>query len=231
MEVAMNHHIQRVLIIAFALFCLIFVIGPDKNIAKAAGPICSVDGNGGGADYTTIAAAIADTGCTTIHIAPGTYVENLFINRDLTLQGAGAGITIIDGNGAVTHQRVIDIDYNMQVKISDLTIQNGQVLTGGDGGGGIRNRGDLTLSGVILTHNQVEGTASGDIGGAVSPGGIGGGKLMIDNSTISHNSAARGGGVFFNSTLAITNTLFYSNTAIAGGAITSYYSGQCYPQR
>ena len=217
---------QKIRYIALTLFLAammgLILIGLMQN-AKAAGPVCTVDHAGGaGVDYTTIGAAVADAGCTTIDVAAGTYAENLTIDRDLTLQGAGAGATIIDGNGEVTHQRVISITLAHNVSIADVTIQHGYAVSPTHGGGGISNRGVLTLTGVILTHNVVSGTLSSDIGGAVSPGGVGSGRLVMENCVVSHNTADRGGGIFFNSTLWMTNTLVYSNTARAGGGIINY---------
>jgi len=209
-------------VLFFLLLASLAVTGLAQSAPQASGPICTVDDNGGGADYTTIGAAVADTNCTTIDVAAGTYTENITLDRDLTLRGAGASSTIIDGNGSVTHQRVISITRSRSVDLSGVTIQNGYVLSGNKGGGGIRNRGFLTLINVILTHNTVSGTTSGDIGGAISPGGVGDGKLALDNCIVSHNTAARGGGIFVNSTLHITNTLIYSNSAKAGGGIDNY---------
>ncbi|NOZ51342.1 MAG: hypothetical protein GXP37_15060 [Chloroflexi bacterium] len=211
-------------VLIFLLLLSLAVAGLAQGASQASGPVCTVDGSGHGGDYTTIGAAVADANCQTIHVAAGVYTENITIDRDLALQGAGADNTVIDGNGSVTRQRVIAIAFGQNVDISGVTIQNGYVLSGDKGGGGIRNRGFLTLRNVILTHNTVSGTLSGDIGGAISPGGKGGGKLVLENSTISHNTAERGGGIFFNSTLLITNTLIYSNTAKSGGGITNYGS-------
>jgi hypothetical protein len=188
-----------------------------------AGPVCTVNG-GGGADYLTIGAAIADAGCATINVAAGVYIENLTIDRDVMLQGAGADVTIIDGNGAVTLQRVITITYDQTVNIADVTIQHGHAETTTNGGGGISNRGALTLNRVIFTNNEVVGTDSSDIGGAISPGGSGLGSLVMDNCVVSNNMADRGGGIFFNSTMKISNTLIYDNTARSGGGLATYGS-------
>jgi hypothetical protein len=206
-----------------ALMGLILAAGLTQNASRAAGPVCTVD-HTGGSDYTTIGGAVADAGCTTIDVAAGVYTENLTIDRDLTLQGAGADITIIDGNGQVTHQRVISLSTtaSRNISIADVTIRHGYAVSPTHGGGGISNRGVLTLTGVILTHNVASGTLSSDIGGAVSPGGVGNGRLVMENCVVSHNTAERGGGLFFNSTLWITNTLIYSNTAAAGGGIANY---------
>lgn len=193
--------------------------GPPQS--PAAYPICTVDG-GGGADYTTIAAALADSNCETINVAAGVYTENLTVDRDVTLNGAGAISTVIDGNGQVTHQRVISITTPHHVSIADVTIQHGYAITPAHGGGGIKNRGFLTLTSVILTQNVVSGTESSDIGGAISPGGFGSGGLVMEDCVVSHNTADRGGGIFFNSTLWITNTLIHSNTARAGAGINNW---------
>ena len=58
------------------------------------GPGCNVNsGNPAGTDYTTISAAIADGGCTTITVTGGgPYREQLVINRALTLNGPNAAI-------------------------------------------------------------------------------------------------------------------------------------------
>jgi hypothetical protein len=217
---------QRIRYAALTLFLAalmgLILVGLMQNASKAAGPVCTVN-HAGGADYTTIGAAVADSGCTTINVAAGVYSENITIDRDLTLQGAGADTTIIDGNGEVTHRRVISITTSRNVSIADVTIQHGYAVSPYHGGGGISNKGVLTLTGVILTHNVVSGTNSSiDIGGAISPGGIEGDRLVMENCIVSHNTATRGGGIFFNATLWMTNTLVYSNTAEVGGGIANY---------
>ena len=50
--------------------------------------------------------------------------------RTVTIQGAGAATTIIDGNGFVTHDRVIDINSGVTVTISGVTIKNGRARIG-----------------------------------------------------------------------------------------------------
>jgi hypothetical protein len=221
----MEQRIRYVVLTLFlaALMGLVLAAGLMQNTSRAAEPICTVDSAGGsGVDYTTIGGAVADAGCTTINVAAGVYTENITIDRDLTLQGAGAGTTIIDGNGQVTHRRVISITLSRNASIADVTIQHGYAVSPTHSGGGISNRGVLTLTGVILTHNVASGTLSSDIGGAVSNGGFDNGRLVMENCVVSHNTARRGGGIFFNSTLWMTNTLVYSNTATAGGGIHNY---------
>jgi CSLREA domain-containing protein len=52
------------------------------------------------------------------------------INAPLTIQGEGAGVTIVNGNGAVTGDRVFQIlSTAHETSLSGLTIRHGQSLT------------------------------------------------------------------------------------------------------
>jgi hypothetical protein len=80
-----------------------------------------------GCKYSCIQDAIdaANSG-DTIHVAEGTYkadpCRSIHINKSLTIIGAGADKTIIDGNQAGS---VITIDPNINVILSGMTIQGG----------------------------------------------------------------------------------------------------------
>ena len=62
------------------------------------GATCSVPSAG----YPTIQAAVDDSTCATINVAPGVYPENITISRSLTLNGAQAGqpVTLRTAGGA-----------------------------------------------------------------------------------------------------------------------------------
>ena len=65
----------------------------------------------------------------TIFIAPGTYFENLVLNKDLLLIGTGGGgVTIVDGmqNGSV-----LTIAADASTEVAGLTVTNGLALRGG----------------------------------------------------------------------------------------------------
>ena len=127
---------------------------------------------------------------------------DLDIHRNITIMGAEAGTTIINGN---TFDRIFHIHSGAIVEFSDLTIKNGKTAYGetpaGDAGpgGGIYNAGQLTLGNVAVAENN---TGEGGVGNLTNAsGGAGGdgggiynaGMLEIFDSVIVDNSAGDGG--------------------------------------
>src|SRR5438445_3216290 len=92
-------------------------------------------------------------------------VGDLDLKHDMTIQGAGSGATIIDGNGSVTHDRVFQILSTVQnVTLSGMTIRNGESLSLPSptpspppvlGGGGlyIEGAGHVQVSDIIFDSN------------------------------------------------------------------------------
>ena len=217
------------------------------------------DNNSGattGAALKTIAKAITTAnGGDILLLAAGTYPENdLQINRSLSIQGAGAGQTIIDGRQL---NRVISIyQSRLTVNLSKLTVTGGKAPSSGDDydSGGISSNSDLTLTDCAITNN-----VGRDIGGGVflyraggsftgctfsgnSAGLAGGGiafqtdeshTLRLTNCTVSGNSAAGlgvGGGISYigngaGSTLEVVNSTFANNTGAAGGGVYTLIAG------
>jgi len=153
--------------------------------------------------------AASATGETEIHVPAGTYLLSngeLEITGNLTLNGAGAAATVIDGN---QRDRVFDIRGGT-IRISDVTIQHGTSMNSGLGGG-IYNRGTLTLTNSTLSGNS-----------AISGGGIGNsGYLRLTNCTLSGNSATVGGGISNSGALTVTNSTLNGNSATYGGGISN----------
>ena len=80
-----------------------------------------------GTDYATIQESIdAATDGDTVCIPPGTYYENLTWSSDVSLQGYGDHVTMIDGGGAGS---VVTLTGG-NLFIHDLTIQNGDAAQG-----------------------------------------------------------------------------------------------------
>ncbi len=136
----------------------------------------------------------------------------------------------------------------MTVTVSGLTISNGNVVglnSDTNIGGGIMNRGTLTIDSCVVTGNQANvgggvynlgvltilrstisnNTATEDAGGIANAFGDGASSLRIDGSTISNNvSADQGGGLLNGGSLVslITNTTISSNTAFQGAGLSNF---------
>ncbi len=174
----------------------------------------------------TLRAAIqeanAHTGEDTIMVPAGTYLlmipgrgedaaamGDLDITDDVTITGAGADTTILDGNGL---DRIFEIANPASiVAISSLTIRNGNPGPPGPDadGGGIFNQGTLTLTDVVVANN----TSAGNGGGISSVN-----DLTLTNCVVSGNTAANfGGGIDNPLTATLTNVTVSGNTSGAGG--------------
>jgi hypothetical protein len=102
------------------------VAGPAP-IAQAAPayPNCTV---GSGADFATISAALADTGCTTINVAAGSYPETVTVSRLVTINGAGSGaggtvISATGGTGGVVQLAASGLSASQPILLENLRIQ------------------------------------------------------------------------------------------------------------
>src|SRR5262245_60376491 len=172
----------------------------------------------------------------TIQFAPGLHGGTidlggtLDINKGLTIDGAGSGITL---NG---HQNQVFFIF-----AGNTVVINGLTITGGSSGlgAGISNAGSLTLTNSTVTGNSaasaagiynantgtmfLEGdTVSNNTATAIASTGGGidndGGALGIVNCTITANSANQGGGIANAGVLKIVNSTVASNTVTGSGA-------------
>ncbi len=135
---------------------------------------------------------------------------DLDIRQDITITGAGTASTVVNGGNI---DRVFDIDPSssgITATISNLTIQNGNVST--QAGGGIQNRGTLSLTAVTLRSN-----VSGIDGGGI----LNSGTLTVTNSTLVSNDASGNGGGIFNgngASLTLTASTVTSNDTLGVGS-------------
>jgi CSLREA domain-containing protein len=151
----------------------------------------------------------------------------------VTINGAGAGVTIIDGGGI---DRVLDINNfaaigaSVDVTLTSLTIRNGNapVSSGfNESGGGIQfdgfnNQTSVPAGTLTITNSNVTGnTAAGQGGGILAIFG----SLIMSGSEVSGNTSvnAAGGGISYDGssfpglrTLQITTSRITGNTASNG---------------
>jgi len=142
----------------------------------------------------------------------------LLVDKNVTINGPGAGLLAVDGNATT---RVFDIATGETVTISGLTIRNGHDDTTG---GGIDNESGATLT---ISNSTLSGNTADSVNNfAIAGGGVSNsGTLTIVNSTVSANTAGgisgKGGGVFSVGTLSIVNSTFSDNTAVEGAGVNN----------
>ena len=165
------------------------------------------------------------------------------ITQPVTISGAGAATTVVDGGS---------LDRVFRVA-SSAVIFNGITITGGrpglgEDGGGILNDGTLTLNNCVVSANQTFGGGSGGgiwtnndltlnntqvIVNNASGGGNGGGidnedVVRITSSSVSGNTAGaaggNGGGLYNNGSATITDTTIALNNGAGGGNGAGVYN-------
>ncbi|MEO7324115.1 MAG: choice-of-anchor Q domain-containing protein [Dokdonella sp.] len=136
-----------------------------------------------------------DTG--DLNIAP------LNANQNVTISGAGAANTIIDGNHL---ERVFHIANGASVTIARVTIRNGVTQSGA----GIAHFG----TSLTVTDCVIEGNQGFDGGGIYSAG-----AFNMVRSTVRSNIATKGGGLYLTGASTLRGSAVYNNGADNGGGI------------
>jgi CSLREA domain-containing protein len=146
---------------------------------------------------------------------------DLDLTKSVTITGAGARQTLIDGSGI---DRVFDVASGVTALIADVTVTGGLV---DGGGGGIASAGTLTLLRDTIANNEAI-AAGNNAGGGLDSAGI----LAVTQSTISENRAYNGGGIHLSGTATIADSTIAGNRAgglgsngdgggISGSAVSS----------
>ena len=172
----------------------------------------------------------------------GNATGDFDIASRMTIRGAGAGSTIINGGQL---DRVFDIHGNSsnsnRVTVEKLQVRNGNAI---GHGGGIRVADTfLTVRDAIIAGNQASGNGGGVSDTVVSAsvtlvrttiarnaagangGGINSNSVGLTNSTVSNNSAAvSGGGVYVNFGSVTRSTISNNSAAVSGGGVYATFS-------
>jgi hypothetical protein len=145
-----------------------------------------------------------------IVVAPGTYPENLTLNKAVTLRStAGAAMTVIDGSNVGS---VLSISADATVE--GFTFTNGLA----NSGGGLHASGAVNV--VVRDCTFADNMGNLDGGGMTWNSS---GSLLVDRCVFSCNDGQLSGGAMeiktLNSSVVITNCEFELNVAVNGGAI------------
>lgn len=222
------HHSEKLQ--ARTLLTTFMVSSTGDSFDDVFGDGVAVDNNGVDSLRGAIQEANALDGADTIYLTSGTYtlsfdgfdddnalVGDLDITSDVTIIGAGAENTIIDGGGI---DRIFDIFPEATVNISGVTIRNGLARNGA----GIRNTGTLLLEDSIVENNVAEG-AFDSVGGGIANSQ--GGDLTLDGVIVRNNTAEiHGGGLYSTDSIAtIIDSTFENNSTEMDGGGMSVFNG------
>ena len=198
----------------------------DANLGNG---VCATSGG-----VCTLRAAIqqanALTGTDTITVPAGTYTltiagdgedaaaeGDLDITSGMTINGAGAGSTIIQAGTNTTNgiDRVFHVDPDetggFTVSMSGMTIRYG--IESGTGGAGILNMGTLSLQDMDVLSNDAGGKTGGGIMNVKER------SLTLNRVVVRGNTAKSGGGIWSKEgTFSLTDVTIDGNTADGGEA-------------
>ncbi len=210
-----------------------------REAILAANTDAVVDGCGAGEPTPVVDLVAVPAGTFVLTIGPrgddAGANGDLDLTGDVEVRGAGADLTRVDAGGI---DRVFHVAGGVIATIADLEARGGDAGSGN--GGGIRNDGDLTLSGAAVSGNLAQGPGGGIrnnsllsvrrslLSGNVTTDHGGGidnhGTAMLENSTFSGNDGANLGGGLYNlggESMTIVHCTVHDNTAGGGGAIHS----------
>jgi predicted outer membrane repeat protein len=146
----------------------------------------------------------------------GNATGDFDITDTVTIQGKGAGVSVIDGQQI---DRVIHAFGTapgaIRVVLQGLTVRGGSVT--GEGGGVLVGNADLVIRDSVVSWNRSSG-AGGGVSNNAAPGT---GDVSIIRSTVSYNAAGTfGGGVQVSgvgSALTVTSSTVNRNVATGNG--------------
>ncbi|HET6317635.1 MAG TPA: hypothetical protein VFG86_14330, partial [Chloroflexota bacterium] len=176
--------------------------------------------------------ALRQTATCIFHVSPApndtvTFpTTSLCVSRSMTLVGAGAATTVIDGEQPPGQlgvgKPVMYVSAGTAVEIQGVTMKRGNFSVGSltGHGGGIRTAGALTLTETVVSDNFTGGPG----GGIYNTG-----NLALVRSTLTRNSTPGDGGGLFNTdggTVTVGSSLITANTTTGGsGGGLSNFSG------
>jgi formylglycine-generating enzyme required for sulfatase activity len=142
-----------------------------------------------GCEFTTIQAALDDPETdrgSIIEVRDPVRTEaGIVVRKDVTIRGQGAIETIVQAHKSLdeSHDRVFFVEEGTTATIRDMTVRHGNAPMDENWryGGGIANRGNLTLENCTITQNV------GNNGGGIWSKGA----LRMFNCTVSRNLADR----------------------------------------
>ncbi|MBA7470565.1 hypothetical protein ES707_05852 [subsurface metagenome] len=148
-----------------------------------------------------------------VHVAAGTYYENITLVDGVQVLGAGADVTTIDGGGAGS---VVTADG-----VSADTVLDGFTITGGNatsGGGMYNGHSSPTVTNCTFYDNSADSSGGGMYNWESSP--------TVANCAFSGNWAWFGGGMYNDESSPMVTNCSFTENSVAGvsGGMHNYFS-------
>ena len=191
--------LQRRVWIASLVLSLLTASLPGCSRAYQAITVCP-----SGCMFTAIQEGIAHAAAgDVVMIGAGVYQENIVLAAGVSLQGAGPGVTIIDGGQRNSVVRGLSAVIGPDVALTEMTLRNGRAV---NGGGLLAQGASPTLRNLVIENCQAIA-----IGGGVAV--INSGGPTLQGVTLANNRAANGGGLGLSGAAA--------RAVVSGGALTN----------
>lgn len=180
--------------------------------------------------------ANASSGPQSIYVLPGTHAltlsgvneqlaatGDLDIKGDISITGAGAGLSVINGGGLTgLGDRLFEVHDSATLGISGLTLTGGDISATSDSGGAIKVSG--AGSKLHVNNSALVGNLSLSGGGAIYAGAAAS-SVMITDSVITENAGKWGGGIRTDMAgVKVSGTIIANNTATDSGNDVYAYS-------
>ena len=216
-------------------------LGATAWLATSSGAATfTCDGGDVGCLVAAIHQANANGHTNTILLAAGTYsirsVDNFVdgptglpvVTGRLTIRGASAEATIIERAAGAPKFRILDVSATGVVTVRQVTLRNGDTtgnsllnqLPGGPGAG-ILAAGTVVVVDSVVRDNNQDHPSPGPAVQLTDGGGIAGGTVELTHSTVTHNFAETGGGVYIGpgGGLTVTQSTIADNHARTGAGV------------
>ena len=188
------------------ILCLLTLSMPGCSRAYQAITVCP-----SGCMFTSIQEGIAHAAAgDVVMIGAGIYQENIVLAAGVSLQGAGPGVTIIDGGQRNSVVRGLSAAIGTDVALTEMTLRNGRAV---NGGGLLAQGASPTLRNLVIEDCQAVA-----LGGGLAV--LNSGAPALQEVTLTNNRAANGGGLGLSGAAAralMTAGALDDNSATTGG--------------
>jgi hypothetical protein len=216
----------------FILFCLLFLLLTAVSHAAVFNVTNPVE------FQAALDTASGNSQADTINVSAGTFSISSLLDYDplsenyaLSVIGAGAGITVLDGQGSAQILSIeVDLDdhSDANIFISGITFQNGD---GSSDAGGLDI--DLASADITVENCELIDNYTSDNGAGAYLASYSGTITVLNNIFIGNEGEGEGGGLnaySYDGVITLINNVFQNNTTEAegsygGGAYVDSYAG------